>query len=287
MTNKFIERCREVLSEQGNPVAEELVKLLLEFYATQQDHHVNIEIVNELIVRYSEAEKNLYDLNQQKNKFLGMAAHDLRNPLTVIIGLSSFMLMEKDKLSPEHHKHIRIIYDTSKKMLNLINDLLDISAIESGRFSLDTTRQQLIPVLRDRVDFNRLTAQNKKIIIQESYESASMVSFDKERISQVIDNLISNAIKFSYPGSKIEVSLFEKADSVVIAVKDSGVGIKKEEQQKLFAEFQKLSSKPTGGEKSSGLGLAIVKKIVEAHKGSIEVQSEPGKGSTFMVLLPK
>ena len=110
--------------------------------------------------------------------------------------------------------------------------------------------------------------------------------FDSDRIGQAVDNLVSNAIKFSSPGSKIIVILDRKGNAAKVSIQDEGPGISSEDQSRLFGEFQKLGNQPTGGEKSTGLGLAIVKKIIEAHGGSVGIESQIGKGSTFSFTIP-
>ena len=128
--------------------------------------------------------------------------------------------------------------------------------------------------------------EKKEIAILSSFDDVPDVLFDANRVSQVFDNLMSNAIKFSPHGSKIYVKMYKKDQMIAVDVKDEGPGIPEEERSLLFGEFQQLSSQPTGGEKSTGLGLAIVKKTIEAHQGTITVKSETGKGSTFTFAVP-
>ena len=174
-------------------------------------------------------------------------------------------------------------------MLILVNDLLDVSIIESGKLELDIKDGNLIEVLDERIELCSIFAQNKNIKVEKDYTKFSylpVIKFDSNRISQVIDNLLSNAIKYSPKGANVFVKLKTENNNVIIQFKDEGQGISKENQSKLFAEFETAGSVPTGGEKSIGLGLAIVKKIVQAHNGSISVNSEVGKGSTFSFNLP-
>jgi signal transduction histidine kinase len=230
-------------------------------------------------------------LNEQKNKFLGIAAHDLRNPLASIRGFSELILGDTSRpLSRHQREFVGFIRSLSNEMLQLVNDLLDVSAIESGKVDLNLKCGSLCKTIRDWVRINRIVARKKNITIEDDLTNLPDCLFDPNRISQVVDNLLSNAIKFSYPGSKIFVSL-RRRDSrngraAVISVRDEGPGISAEDQAKLFGEFQKLSARPTAGEKSIGLGLSIVKKIVEAHNGTITVDSTPGCGATFHVVLP-
>jgi signal transduction histidine kinase len=226
----------------------------------------------------------LQDLNELKNKFLGMAAHDLRNPLTSVMGFTD-LILELELEEKEKRDYMLTINQVSKQMLNLINDLLDVSAIESGKFDIVLRSGNLKEVIESRIKLVSLTAKSKRIKIATELEDVNEIEFDKSRISQVLDNLLSNAIKFSEPETTIHVSLTRSSDKVSFHVRDQGPGIAPGEVARLFSEFEKLSNRPTAGEKSTGLGMAIVKKIVDGHKGQISVQSEVGKGTEFTVSL--
>ncbi len=246
---------------------------------------------NELTTTQRElAKKNaeLARLNEQKNQFLGIAAHDLRNPLEVIRTYSEFLLEDaSDVLSEEQIGFIHKIHSSSAFMLDLVNDFLDYSRIEAGRLDLDPAWLDLTALTEKVIDRCRLFADKKQLEIAFSAaENAPLMYLDESKIEQVLNNLVGNAIKFSPAGSRIEVGLERRADDVVLSVKDAGPGIEKSEAETLFAPFVKGKTKPTGGEKSTGLGLAIVKKIVERHGGAISVETKIGKGSTFFVSLP-
>lgn len=155
--------------EEQNDQLLRLVEGFIDLKSKEQDYKTNKKLLNKLVLRYSKAEKELYGLNQVKNKFLGMAAHDLRSPISAIIGLSDLMLMETDKLDAQHEEFVGIINDASKKMLLLLNDLLDISAIESGKFLINKKLQSLEALLVNRVRLSRFIAQkiyqNKRRIL--------------------------------------------------------------------------------------------------------------------------
>ncbi len=230
----------------------------------------------------------LRELNNQKNEFLGMAAHDLRNPIAVIQNASSVLSRySSENLSEKQREFLKKIYDTSKFMLELLNNLLDISKIESGKLELEITKNNYPDFVRKNIEFNRFFATEKDISIDLVLSDAiPLVDFDKNKIEQVLNNLISNAIKYSHPNTMISVEVQREKDFVVTKVIDQGQGIPENELPHIFKPFQKASIKPTAGEKSTGLGLAIVKKIVEGHQGKIGVESEVGKGSTFFFKLP-
>jgi len=230
----------------------------------------------------------LRELNNQKNEFLGMAAHDLRNPIAVIWNSSSVLSRySSGNLSEKQKEFLKKIYDTSKFMLELLNSLLDISKIESGKLELEITNNNYPDFVRKNIEFNRFFATEKGISIDSVLsDDIPLVNFDKNKIEQVLNNLISNAIKYSHPNTTIRIEVLKEKDFVVTKVIDQGQGIPENELPHVFKAFQKASTKPTAGEKSTGLGLAIVKKIVEGHQGIIGVESKVGKGSNFFFKLP-
>lgn len=245
---------------------------------------------NQLVSMQRElARKNvqLERLNQQKNELLGMAAHDLRNPLGVILGYARFLLMDGEKLDAKQRKFLDAIVRSSNFMNALVSDLLDISAIEAGHLELKEAPTDLTDLVRQVLDLERLIADRKDIeVVLARADETGSIRLDERKIEQVLHNLVSNAVKYSHSGTKIEVSIAQEGDVVRVAVRDEGQGIPLDEQAKLFTPFQKASVRTTAGEKSTGLGLAIARKIVEAHKGRITLQSEPGVGSTFEINLP-
>jgi two-component system sensor histidine kinase/response regulator len=265
----------------------QLVMELIAYKANERDHEINNKLLSQLVLKYSDAERKLIELDQLKNKFLGMAAHDLRNPLASIRGFSEILLTEAaGPLTAEQKEFLTIINTTSDEMLHIVNDLLDVSIIESGKVDLNLNLYSFRKLLEDRIRLMQITAANKQMKINVDFDDVPEFKLDTNRISQVIDNLISNAIKFSPPGSDVNVTLKRIGDTAEVAVSDKGPGISPEDRKKLFGTFQKLSARPTAGEKSTGLGLAIVKKIVNAHGGEVTVESEPGSGSVFKFIIP-
>jgi signal transduction histidine kinase len=237
------------------------------------------------------AQKNaeLAGLNTLKNQFLGMAAHDLRNPLTVVNTASSFLLDDSSRLlsAEQRQDFIRRINANGEFMLKLINDLLDVAKIESGRLDLELATGDLCGLIEENLTMNRILAEKKSIRLDFTPECGLPLSrFDRGKVEQVLNNLISNALKFSAPGTAVTVQASRVNDSVVVSVRDHGQGIPAEELDKLFKPFGKTTVRGTAGEKSTGLGLAICRKIVEGHGGRIWAESEPGKGSTFSFSLP-
>ncbi|MBF0371214.1 MAG: hybrid sensor histidine kinase/response regulator [Magnetococcales bacterium] len=236
--------------------------------------------------KLEEKSQKLAQLNEIKNRFLGMAAHDLKNPLATIRGFSELMLEVDDLTQEDRQTFLETIHRVSNQMLNLVTDLLDVSVIESGRFTLEPKPGDLSALLDFRIHLLTLAAEKKEITLERELPKLPLIPFDAERLSQVVDNLLTNAIKFSKPGTQIRISASHRPPWVDFSVSDQGPGIPPQEREKLFKPFQKLSIKSTAGEKSTGLGLAIVLKIIDAHGGYVEVDSEVNKGTTFTVSLP-
>ncbi|MEO5347501.1 MAG: response regulator [Magnetococcus sp. YQC-9] len=229
---------------------------------------------------------HLRELNELKNRFLGMAAHDLRNPLNSIAGLSEILLTMPLEES-EKRDFIHTIHEVSGQMLQLIHDLLDVSTIESGQFVLEKRSCDVVALLGERLELLRVTARDKEVTIREDFQATRPILADPDRLAQVIDNLVSNAIKFSPSGSEITVRCGYMHERLFLQVVDQGPGIPDAERHRLFGAFQRLSTRPTAQEKSTGLGLSIVKRIVDAHHGEIVVANNADCGAIFTCFLPE
>jgi PAS domain S-box-containing protein len=236
------------------------------------------------------ARKNteLAALNEQKNQFLGMAAHDLRNPLAVILNYTEFILGGYvGTTTPEQTKFIATMKRSSEFMLKLINDLLDVAKIEAGKVNLELEPTDLAELLRQNIALNQVLAGKKGVRLELEFAAdLPKMELDPAKIEQVLNNLVSNAVKFSSPGSTVKIRAARSNGTVRISVADHGPGIPPDEIGKLFTAFGRTSVRSTTGEKDTGLGLLIVKRILEAHHGGIRVESEPGKGTTFFADLP-
>jgi signal transduction histidine kinase len=246
---------------------------------------------NELVTLQRElAKKNveLEKLNAQKNQFLGMASHDLRSPLAVMISYSEFLLDEAgDYLQDDHMEILSVIHSYSKFMLRLVTDLLDVSAIEAGKLVLELQPVDLVDLVRRNLALNKVLAARKEIeLVLEGETNLPPMNIDGHKIEQVLNNLISNALKFSHPHSRVLVQMARSGEQVLVSVSDAGPGIPPQELDRLFEPFAKTSVRSTGGEKSTGLGLMIARKVIEAHHGQIGVESTVGVGTTFYFTLP-
>jgi signal transduction histidine kinase len=238
-----------------------------------------------LLDRVSRQKAELAALNETKDRFLGMAAHDLRNPLTGIVGLAD--LLREDAKDPVHRQFLDGILESSATMLGLINELLDVTKINSGRLDLRLRETDVADLLGKAVQFNAFVAGKKGVSVLDAVpRDIGTARLDPERFRQVMDNLIGNAVKYSKPGTTVTVGAEKGSGRLSIWVEDQGLGIKPEELGRIFEPFFKASTRPTAGEASHGLGLAIVKRMVELHNGTVSVESAVGKGSRFTVSLP-
>lgn len=233
--------------------------------------------------------QRLKEINQEKNRYIGMVAHDLRNPIGVAAVYSDLLLDEYDSTPREDQlQYIGQINESCYFSLDLIREFLDASKIEAGIFDLRIERKDYIKFVKDVIHQNEHFARIKsqKIRLESSLENIE-ACFDTNKMQQVLNNLLSNAMKYSQPNTEINVSVSIDGKTVVTHVTDQGLGIPKEEFSKIYQPFQTTSVKSTGNEKSFGLGLALVKKIVEAHVGKVWFESEVNKGSIFSFSLPQ
>jgi two-component system OmpR family sensor kinase len=292
---RFYEELIRINNEQTNALRAALkdASLQTRAQADRDGRHFDelSQLNNDLANAQRDLAKNnveLTRLNDQKSQFLGMAAHDLRNPLEVILTYSDFLMEEAaPSLPPEQAAFISTIRSSSEFMLRLVEDLLDLSRIEAGKLELDLERVDLGALVERNVALNGVLAAKKgtEVRLVRGDGPFEMV-VDSSKIEQVLNNLIGNAVKFSPPGSTVEVRLDRDAQRVRLAVADQGPGVPADEMDKLFRPFERTRVRSAGGEKSTGLGLALVKRIVEGHQGEIGVESEPGRGATFRVSLP-
>lgn len=239
--------------------------------------------------RLKSANRDLKVLNEEKNKFIGIAAHDLRSPISGINSLSNLIMDEyKDSINPKMIEALQSIGSMSDNILVLLKDLLDVAKIESGNVELKLKIQDYISFIKHQISLSQMIADRKNIsIVFQCQLDSIMLDFDEHYLFEVIDNLLSNAIKYSYNNGEIVIKIsLQDAKQILTEIIDNGKGIPEEEQQKLFNYFQITSTMPTAGEQSTGLGLAIAKRIVTLHKGEIGLKSELNKGSNFYFTLP-
>jgi signal transduction histidine kinase len=221
---------------------------------------------------------------QAKSNFLADMSHELRTPLNAIIGFAD--LMHEERLGPvsdEHRESLDDIRSSARHLLHLINEVLDLARIESGRISFDPTPLEPTAIAAECVDTLRSLASDGNVDVVLEPRPVGTVSLDAARLRQVLLNYLSNAIKFTPSGGRVAVSFARDANELVLEVTDTGPGIEWADQGGVFAEFEQLRRRGNGG---TGLGLAVTKRIVEAQGGEVGVRSVPGHGATFFARLP-
>lgn len=234
--------------------------------------------------RLSRRNQQLSDINHEKDTLMGIVAHDLKSPINRIKGISDLMELEGG-LIPDHKQYVQMIKDATQGGLDLIKDLLDVHMLEETAEPNYTTFD-ISAFLLEKVNTFVPVADSKQIHLQITRVENVEVVLDADYLSRILDNLLTNAIKFSNRDSSIEISAAKVNQQLIVKIKDQGPGFSEKDKLQLFQKFKKLSARPTAGESSNGLGLAIVKTLVDRMKGSIELMSEQGKGSQFIVTLP-
>ncbi|MDD1729731.1 MAG: sensor histidine kinase [Methanospirillum sp.] len=235
-----------------------------------------------------EIAKNKAEISDRlKSAFLATMSHELRTPLNSIIGFVGILLMDlAGPLNTEQKKQLGMVQHSAEHLLALINDVLDISKIESGELKIANEPVEIIPSVKSVVTALQPLASKKGITIEMNLDpQTGMVSGDKRRIEQIVMNLLSNAIKFTDMGT-ITLNTQVTSDEVVLSVRDTGIGIREEDLNILFQPFRQVDSGTTRKQEGTGLGLSICKKLVGLHGGRITVESKIGEGSSFMVFLP-
>ena len=257
----------------------------------QQAHEEIMQLNKTLEFRVEERTRELVVLNNEKNEFMGIAAHDLKNPLAGI--LSSAQILERYFADDDSIKRFtEMIIAASDQMLDIIANLLDVNKIESGLVNLDVQPVDLDILSGIVVEYQARAAQKGIILYYEAPDrDTAWVYADMQSLRQILDNLISNAVKYSPQWKSVWVRVITRTDEVGrrfgrVEVQDEGPGISEEDQKKLFRKFARLTAQPTAGENSTGLGLSIVKKLVEMQSGQVWCESILGQGATFILELP-
>ena len=229
--------------------------------------------------------ESLRELDRLKDEFIGLVSHELRTPLTSIIGYVE-TLREEAMSGPNADHFAEVIERNAQRLLRLVGDLLFLSRIQSGKMALEFRRADLADIAACAVEELRPEAQRKHIDLALSATALPRLAADPTRIAQLLDNLLSNAVKFTPQGGRVEVRLCREGDQAVLAVADTGVGIPAADLERIFERFFRTAIATRHAVQGSGLGLTITKAIVEAHHGTIAVDSDEGRGSTFTVRLP-
>lgn len=252
----------------------------------------------ELKISEQKLEKSLNELNlanrklkkqdEAKSMFMAMASHDLRNPLCIVKSYADLLMETLKSGSQETKDYLGIISESAQRMQRLILSLFDISKIDLEKMPVNlNVKLDLTQILERCLSAHRPAAEKKSISIKTNLSDALAGVFgDKDRLYQVFDNLISNALKYTPRGGEIVIETKNLTGNIEVTISDNGIGMEELDLDRIFEPFQRLQASGLEGEESSGLGLTVVKKILEAHGGTVEVRSQIDKGSTFVVSLP-
>ena len=300
ISKKDLQQEYETLIEQYEKLLQQTAKITrisdstqLKLRRTQEAlNALNAELARALSIAEAE-QRRAEEASRFKTELLAIAAHDLKNPLQSIIGFSS-LIQESAKSPVDMQRYATTIQNAAQRMFKLINELLNTTAIDAGKLTLNRFPCSLDELASVVLAANLQQANQKQQRIDFHAEPNCIAEVDAERIREVFDNLVSNAIKYSPIGKTIWIRIFRATSSdgdalpvIRFTVRDEGQGLTEDDMKKLFGRFQRLSAKPTGGESSTGLGLSIAKQLVELHNGKLWAESEgKDKGTTFIVELP-
>ena len=229
----------------------------------------------------------LEELNRLKNEFVSNISHELRTPLASIIGFSETIFLDPEMPEDTRNEFVGIILREGKRLAKLINDILDLSKIEGGKIELKKSEHDVMKLLMEAIEANQKAAEQKNIAFTYDIPQEEVILFcDRERIFQVFNNLINNAIKFTDNKGRVKIIAQNFYKEVEIIISDTGIGIPSKEIPLIFGKFYRVPRPGTEIE-GTGLGLVFVKQIVDSHNGLVTVKSEDGKGATFVIKLPK
>jgi signal transduction histidine kinase len=285
---KLTEGDAELLSILASQIGTAIENTML-YTELSNSHHDLERRVRERTLELDRLNEELKRLNKVKSDFVSAVSHELRTPLTSIKGYASILMTGKlGDVPPAQKERLEKIDKHSNSLTHLVNNLLDIARIESGRVQMDIREVSIKEMLDSVVDIITPQIKEKDITLKTNLKTASNnIKADPSQLERVFVNLLGNAVKFTPQKGKITISCEDKKDCVEFGVEDTGIGIPKDDLEKIFEEFYRADNALDQKVKGSGLGLSLVKKIIEAHKGRIWAESELGKGTKFSFIIPK
>lgn len=240
----------------------------------------------ELARSFNTMADSLQEGERLKDEFFALVSHELRTPLTSIIGYLELVLDDEEELSDEARRFLEVVERNAKRLLRLVGDMLFVAQVEAGRLSLESSAVDLDKVAAESVEAARPAAERAGVSLTLTAEPVRPILGDRDRLGQMLDNLISNALKFTPDEGQVDVRMTSAEDRAIVEVSDTGMGIPDAEQQQLFERFFRASSATSNAVPGAGLGLTIVKTIVEAHGGTVGLTSREGEGTSVHVELP-
>jgi signal transduction histidine kinase len=270
---------------------EKLVKEMIKITRVGDMHYKKLMEANDQIQEHKkileELTQQLLEANAAKDRFYSIIAHDLRNPLQVLLFSAELMADEYEQMEEEAiKKFIKQVNHTAQNMANLLENLLQWARFQYGELECHPEKIDLFVLAKENIQYFVGNAEKKNINISIGIPENTWVYADENMIKSVLRNLVNNSVKFTHPGGKIKIFSKKEGDFIITSVQDTGIGIPKEKTDCLFQNGKHVSTQGTADEKGSNLGLLICKEFVEKNGGEIRVKSEPGKGSTFEFSLP-
>jgi len=272
-------------------VRDELIIAIQNALSVQEVKDINASLEQRIEMATSELRRSnarLQRLDETKDEFISMASHQLRTPLTSIKGYLSMMLEgDMGKITPMQKQVLDEAFSSSERMVHLIHDFLNVSRLQTGKFMLEMEDTDLAKLVGDEVESLTRVAKSRDITLEFSNVAGELrMNLDNTKIRQVVMNFIDNAIYYSHPNTSIKIALSSSDDAIVFTVKDTGIGVPKNEQAQLFGKFYRASNARKQRPDGTGVGIYLAKKVIVAHKGEVLFESKVGKGSMFGFSLP-
>jgi signal transduction histidine kinase len=265
----------------------QVLQILANQAAVALDNARRFQRERQTIQMLQRANLELQEADRMKSEFLTNMSHELRTPLNAIIGFSEILHSTPDLTADEHSEFSESIHQSGKHLLSLINDILDLTHISAGRLELHPKPCSLAEAVDAALSENGAAATQKEVSVLSEIRRDLQVVFDPRSLRHVVHNLVNNAVKFTPNRGRVRVSAIESLEGTVVEVSDTGIGIRPEDQSRLFQEFRQVDGSTSRGYEGAGIGLALSKRLVEMQGGWIAVESVPGKGSTFRFLIPR
>jgi two-component system cell cycle sensor histidine kinase PleC len=255
---------------------------------SQQALEIQAQQLAELAQKYSEEKNRAEDANRAKSEFLANMSHELRTPLNAIIGFSEIMEsgMFGELGADKYHEYCRDIMDSGRYLLDVINDILDMSKIEAGRLRLDIEELHLDSIVTEALRVMSVKAEEKRLEILSNVAPGLALRCDRRALKQIMLNLLANSVKFTQEGGRVAVRARESCGYALLTIEDSGIGISRSALRKLGRPFEQVESHITKTQTGSGLGLAIAKSLVELHRGQMRIRSVENVGTAVFIRLP-